>query len=206
KGKDLVQVDSYMRLLVTGDEWWVVPAGLRERRFAVLDVGDGQLQNTKYFAAIEYEMDHGGAEALLYFFFHEVDLSRVNLRQILQTKALLEQKVSSMDALHGWWLDLLRRGELPGDHGGAGITPRELLFDKYIGHAKHIGTSRRSIETQLGCFIRNIAPGAKAYNESVNVEMKDHRGNFASREYRGTYHLPTLKACRDALAEQCSGA
>src|SRR5262249_45365895 len=36
KGKDLVVVDSFLRLLITGDDKWVVPAGLRERRFPVL--------------------------------------------------------------------------------------------------------------------------------------------------------------------------
>jgi hypothetical protein len=72
KGKDLIQVDSFMRLLVTGDDKWVVPAGLRERRFAVLDVGEDHIQDTKYFAAIDYEMTHGGAEALLYHFLYEV--------------------------------------------------------------------------------------------------------------------------------------
>jgi hypothetical protein len=115
----------------------------------------------------------------------------------------MEQKISSMDSLHGWWLDLLRRGELPGDHDGSGVTPRELLFTHYIEHSKRISASRKSIETQLGCFIKAIAPGTKTLNDTVEVRTTNHRGEIGYQSCRGTYHLPTLKACRDALADQC---
>jgi hypothetical protein len=203
KGKDLIQVDSYLRLLVTGDAEWVVPAGLRERRFAVLDVGEDHIQDTNYFAAIEYERIHGGAEALLYHFLREVDLSKVDLRKIPHTTALMEQKIASMDSQHSWWLDLLRKGELPGDRDGVGITPRGLLFAHYISHAKRIGANRRSIETQLGYFIRAIAPTTTAVDETVEVLIRDRRGETRALQCRGTYHLPKLKECRDELKKQC---
>jgi hypothetical protein len=65
KGKEPVRVKNYVRLLVTGNNNWLVPAGLEERRFAVLDVNDDRRQNHKYFQAIEDEMRNGGREALL---------------------------------------------------------------------------------------------------------------------------------------------
>ena len=65
KGLDPIRVKNYVRLYVTGNEDWQIPAGFGERRFAVLDVGKDHMQDTAYFAAIDAEMDNGGREALL---------------------------------------------------------------------------------------------------------------------------------------------
>jgi hypothetical protein len=47
------------------------------------------------FAAIEQQVDQGGREALLAHLL-KFDLSRVNLRQIPRTAALLDQKIASL--------------------------------------------------------------------------------------------------------------
>jgi hypothetical protein len=39
KGKEPIFVANYVRLLVTGNSDWIVPAGMEERRFCVLDAG-----------------------------------------------------------------------------------------------------------------------------------------------------------------------
>ena len=40
-----------MRLFVTGNPDWMVPAGYKERRWAVFDMGDEHMQDHAYFAA-----------------------------------------------------------------------------------------------------------------------------------------------------------
>ena len=62
KGKEVIWVANYVRLFVTGNHEWMVPAGFEERRFAVLDVGEEHMQDKPYFAAIEREMNNGGHE------------------------------------------------------------------------------------------------------------------------------------------------
>jgi hypothetical protein len=47
--RELVRVDNHVRLLITGNPDWLVPAGLEERRFAVLDVGDAHREDHGYF-------------------------------------------------------------------------------------------------------------------------------------------------------------
>jgi hypothetical protein len=84
--------------------------GFDERRFAVLDVSDAHKQDHTYFAAIDHEMNNGGREALLHHLLN-FDLSKVNLRAIPKTGALLEQKIASLSPEAGWLLDLLNRGE-----------------------------------------------------------------------------------------------
>jgi hypothetical protein len=41
------------------------------------------------------------------------DLTKVNLRTIPDTAALTEQKIESLSVNQQWWLDVLKRGELP---------------------------------------------------------------------------------------------
>ena len=81
KGKDIIKINNYSRLLVTSNHDWVVPAGLGERRFAVFDVGSEHKEDHKYFGLIEKQLENGGYEALLYHLLN-VDLSKVNLRAV----------------------------------------------------------------------------------------------------------------------------
>jgi hypothetical protein len=91
---DPIRVNNYIRLLATSNQEWVVPGGFGERRFAIFDVGENQMKNSAYFAAIDAEMKNGGREALLHYLL-TFDISRVNLREIPKTAALFEQIVES---------------------------------------------------------------------------------------------------------------
>ena len=52
KGKDAYPVKNHIRLIIATNNKWVVPAGLEERRFCVLDVSDKHMQDRKYFGPI----------------------------------------------------------------------------------------------------------------------------------------------------------
>ncbi|MFP6869023.1 MAG: primase-helicase family protein, partial [Nitrospinota bacterium] len=52
KGKDVLTFRNHIRLLVTSNHEWVVPAGNEERRFFVIDVGDARIKDHIYFGAI----------------------------------------------------------------------------------------------------------------------------------------------------------
>ncbi len=71
KGIDAVEVPNYVRVFVTSNSDWVVPAGLEERRFCVIDVAESHMQDKAYFSAIMDQMNNGGYEALLQ---HLIDL------------------------------------------------------------------------------------------------------------------------------------
>ena len=60
KGKEPQWVENHFRLLVLGNEDWIVPASMKERRFATLDVGADHIRDHAYFAAIDEEMNEGG--------------------------------------------------------------------------------------------------------------------------------------------------
>lgn len=109
KGVDAVRLDNFVRLIMTSNEGWVVPAGKDERRWAVFDVDPRCAQNHDYFREMQAELDNGGREALLHDLL-TFDLSKVDPWTIPRTNALLEQKIRSLDPLDSWWLERLRSG------------------------------------------------------------------------------------------------
>ena len=60
KGKDPFRVDNHVRLIVASNSRWVIPAGSKERRFLVLDIGENHLQDREYFKAVCEQMKDGG--------------------------------------------------------------------------------------------------------------------------------------------------
>ena len=205
KRKEPIKVRNYVRLFVTGNPDWLVPAGLEERRFAVLDLGEGHVQDTAYFAGIDEQMDNGGREALLYYLL-KFDLKNVDLRTIPKTAALLDQKISTLNPMQGWWLDTLMRGQLPGllpDESPKGYwtCPSASILDLYLHHAQRQGSRRRSLEVQVGIFLNKHVPGLRKREIVNKIQVSDVK-NIRTRPFRdNVYDFPPLATCRKAYAE-----
>lgn len=213
KGVDAVAVRNLIRLYVTSNNSWVVPANFEERRFAVLDVGEGNLQDGAFFAKIDAEMDKGGLAHLLAY-LQQLDLSKVNLRKIPQTEALWEQKVASMSELNHWWLERLQEGTLlPGDRKWAEEVPVGRLYDSYWRFFDRISKARKPPKSQWAIEIRKLLPakpnGAPPFRDQQKVDVQDYEdgvpkrdihGNPIMRRVNGWKDFPGLGECRDHFA------
>ena len=80
---DATRVANHVRLLMTTNENWAIPAGPDERRFLVLDVNDRCAQNHPYFAEMRRQLEDGGFEALLHDLLN-LDLTAINLFEALK--------------------------------------------------------------------------------------------------------------------------
>lgn len=194
KGVDQIKMPNYIRVLMTSNEDWVVPAGKDERRFCVLDVHSRCARNYDYFNEMDAELDAGGREALLYDLLH-FDLSSVNLREIPKTGALLEQKIRSLDSIEMWLLDRLKAGTATRklDHWPEFIATNDWVND-YIEASERVGIKRRAAETAFGMKIRKLLPSA----EYGRATIPGHGGASTTRAYG--YFLPPLSDCREAFA------
>jgi len=112
KGKEPYSVDNLVRLIIIGNEDWLVPASTDERRYAVLDVGEGKKQNNAFFEEMRIRMDDKGGNKILLDFLKKFDLSAVDVNRAPQTQALLEQKISSLDPFASWWYECLNQGQV----------------------------------------------------------------------------------------------
>ena len=111
KGKDLIRVKNNVNLIFASNSGWVVPAGLEERRFFVLDVSDKHQQGKAFFKALVNQMENGGVEAMLYDLL-KLDISGVDLRTFEQTAGLFEQKIYSMTTVQKYWFERLMDGNM----------------------------------------------------------------------------------------------
>jgi hypothetical protein len=198
KGVDPIRLKNYVRLIMTSNEEWVVPAGKDERRFCVLDIDPRCAQNHEYFAEMDLELANGGREALLRDLL-DFDLSSVNLRQIPRTEALLEQKIRSLDSVESWWFERLMAGTTT--RGGGQWRqemPCESLFDDYIAASERIGVKRKQEQTVFGMKLAKLVAGLEKKRPWVDIEDKT---GIPVRRRAWCYLLPSLSHCREAFAE-----
>ncbi|MGC8495084.1 MAG: primase-helicase family protein [Syntrophobacteraceae bacterium] len=136
KGKDSFEVRNHANLIIAGNNDWVVPAGLDERRFMVLEVNDSHLQDHDYFKALRQEMDKGAIAAMLYDLL-QMDLAGANIRAVPQTRGLFDQKLLSADTVTKWWYARLQEGcQLPDDGLWTSYEETQKLFIHYCEYAK----------------------------------------------------------------------
>jgi hypothetical protein len=133
-------------------------------------------------------MNNGGREALLHHLL-SFDLSRINLRKIPRTAALVEQQIASLTPDQAWWLDVLSRGELPGLCGDC-CCNSQALYEHYTRRLERSGRTRKSMETGLGIFLR----------KAIGPDFTDQRVVQGQHRFR-RYTFPSLVECRRRFAE-----
>ena len=209
KGIDPIRLRNYVRLMFSSNEGWVIPAGLEERRFCVLDVPPNVMQNSAYFAEMDAELAAGGREALLADLL-AVDLDAAdapNPRKIPKTGALLEQKLRSLDSVQSWWYQRLesgaptRRGSLWRDH-----VPIDTLFNDYVLTSEKIGVRRKAEITVFSMAMRRLVPldEARGWPGLSKVkrfeEVEEHDGTTVMRRVN-CWRMPPLESCRAMFAD-----
>lgn len=189
KGKDIFTVNNYLRLLVCSNHEWVIPAGMEERRFLVLDVADRQCQNRSYFGDLLKAMVSGGREALLHFLLHH-DLSGIDVGRAPHTNALQENKIHSLSVVERFLFEALETGRVCGHHEEwrLSIACRELQT-AYIEYACRAGQSRRSSQTELGKALRRLFGDVRK------------RQAMSSQGRINVWDLPDLMTCRKHFDE-----
>ncbi len=187
KGFPLKTVSNYLRIIMTSNAEWVIPAGCDERRFLVLDVGTAQKQDTAYFAAIAKQMDNGGRAAMLYDLLH-YRYSRIDLRRAPQTDALTKQKLLSLRPAEKWLFDKLSEGQLlPDDDGWCPDVSKSALVADFAESLRSGGRrgDLRASQTELGTLLAKMFGG----------QLSEHRPRVGGARVR-RWILPSLAECR----------
>lgn len=194
KGVDPIRQRNFVRVFMTSNEGWVVPAGMDERRFCVLDVNPRCAKNNTYFGEMDDELNAGGREALLYDLLH-FDLNQVDLWRIPRTRALLEQKMRSLEPIDAFWVGRLLEGStLSGGNGWPSTVVCAEIYDEYIRVTSQIGIGRKRSAAEFGTRLAKLVPGLRKSRPAVEVEPGVTRRTWC-------YEFPTLAECRDALDE-----
>lgn len=187
KGKEPYHVDNRLRVVIIGNEDWLVPATHDERRYAVLDVGNARKQDRDFFHDMRVGMEAGGYRYLLRYLL-DYDLTGIDVNAAPQTQALADQKVESLDPWAEWWLACLEEGRIIGTDFGEG-WPEQIDKERFrAALGRHIKERN----------IRSRVPESRALGKHLALCCPSMEAT-KRREKRSTIHvyrLPNLETAR----------
>lgn len=196
KGIDSINLRSVLRMFISANAQWVVPASRDERRWAVFEVADSFMGNDAYFRALRAEMNGSGPAALLHF-LRSYDLSRFNVRKAPETEGLRNQKLASLRGIHRWWFEVLHSGEIgtyATEHDGEWETDaqtfgREELRATYLTYMRGRRYDGDTLDSrEFGRVLREMLPS-----------LLDRRPRTSAGRVR-QYVLPPLSTAREEFA------
>jgi hypothetical protein len=189
KGQETFKVENRTRIVIIGNEDWLVPASHDERRFAVFGVGDGRKQDTKFFERMRFAMEAGGYRLLLRYLL-DFDLAGIDVNVAPATAGLLDQKHSSLEPVKQWWFDCLSQGRITGgafDNNWPEFVDCDAMREAFKRSAADRRISARlPDQTMLGKVFKDVCPGMP--------RTKKRSGPNTSWVYK----VPPLAECRAA--------
>jgi hypothetical protein len=207
KGRDTIEVPNRLHSMLASNHDWVVPAGARERRYAVQDVDESKVQDAGWFKPIYQEMRSGGLEAMLYDLLH-YPLGDWHPRQIFRTKALSRQQEQSLEALDQLWLELLQTGVLTGASEAAPDKAIVNHYEEEITETEGFTKRTRTVKREgLYDQARQVSPRLKGASDHALGHYLREQGCMSvwisggDRTRRG-WSLPTLEKCRERWKER----
>lgn len=204
KGMNAFQVRSVLRIFISSNERWVVPASEDERRYFVLTISEKRRNDHAYFAALRAEMEGSGPAALLHYLLN-YNLDGFNVRGVPDTAALGEQKIEGLKNVERWWFGVLQEGQISGAQmkdsvsnnlwvtHGISIEKGELRdnYSRWMRHRRYDGEEVG--EADFTKRMKHMLPGLALTRPS---------GKGARPR---AYSLPDLDVCRRSF-EQMIGS
>jgi hypothetical protein len=113
KFRDPIMVENRLRIIVASNNDWMVPAGIGDRRWFVLDVANtyAGTGHRDYWEALYAEIEDGGAAAIFYDLL-AMDLSGFDVRAVPPTAAKAQQQAHTFQGTEAWLYHVLQEGEI----------------------------------------------------------------------------------------------
>lgn len=186
KGYEAYSVRNLTRVVILTNEDWAIPASHDERRFAVLDVGEGRRKDTVFFNTMVEGMRAGGNKLLLDF-LRAHDLTGFDVNTAPITEGLKDQKLASLAPLAQWWFDCLTEGRLVSSDFGD-EWPSEVSRDR-MRKAFRVYMRERNVTARLPA------------DNAIGREMRKMLPSIGDKQVHGAgyaYKIPPLAECRSA--------
>lgn len=187
KGQESYTIDNFMRIVIIGNEDWLVPASGDERRYAVFDVGDGKRLNLDYFTQMREGMETYGGDRLLFSYLSQVEITPHLINMPPDTEGLHDQKLKSLDPLKSWWRQCLMNGKII-DFSEEWETDiaKESLREAYRNYIREHNMHRRYTENEYW-----ILRGLQKCVPDLRTSKKIVEGKKLN-----IFKIPSLEECR----------
>ena len=193
--RDGVMVDNMLHVMMTSNEDWIVPAGEKERRYAVFMCDESKMQDAGWFGPLYDQLRSGGYGGMLSELL-AMDLGPWHPRSIpagINGDELLNQQSRSLEPLDAWWIELLETGCL---EGADPVEPNKAVTNSYFKEIKG-----RLVEVD-GLFdqARMVEPRLKGRNDHTLGHFLKAKGCSNTKRVmrRRGWTFPDLGSCRKA--------
>lgn len=199
-----VEVPNRLKIIIASNEHWVIPAGMQERRFLMLNVSSAKQQQTSYFNAIVKQLNNGGYEAMLCDLLDR-DISKFEHRYCPRTEALAEQQLYSMTPVASYWSEILDTGAIPaiardirrrGASDEWGLAATKSLHGDFVKQARDRGLGHLPDIAQFGRQLKQLLP--PGYPKKVKLNRRGER--------IPAWEFPPLDTCRKWFAAVQEGS
>jgi len=188
KGVDTYPVKNRLKILMTSNNDWVVPASADERRYFCLDVSAKYKDNRQYWDNLYLYLDKGGREAFLEYLL-AVDLSKFKIRNVPNTQELNNQKIESFGVIEAAFYEWLEEGNIDD-----GDTRYEWTTDKEVRvPCKHLIAGVYAHEKAKRLFNK---PSKKSIGSKV-INIFNARKRQIGNAKEWSYFFPPLGKARD---------
>ena len=192
KFRDPIMVENRLRIIAASNNEWLVPAGLGDRRWFVLNVPSTRKgeQHKAYWDALYSQIDNGGAAALLHDLL-AMDLTKFNVRAIPPTAAKAEQQAHSFRDVEAWLYQVLDEGRLrnPWSSTGMGIE-KDIAYDDYVEFNKQQRGYRPAPKSVWGKRLKQLlGPAVVVSKKSIGTSRVRY------------LQFRTLEECRNAFVK-----
>lgn len=126
KGLEIEPLPNYCRLIFASNHARVLSAGIRERRYLVLEPSDGFAQDPGYFRRLWHWIDHDGPAKLLNYLLI-VNIADFDPYRCPQTPGLIAEKLGNLSGVNQFFYHQIAKDEPFG--GRARILAAELVDD-----------------------------------------------------------------------------
>jgi hypothetical protein len=194
KGVDTREVPNRLHLILTTNHDHAVAAGVRDRRFFVLDVSDERAQDQEWFGPLYRDLADGGTEQFLWF-LQNLELGNWNPRDLPRTAESIEQQEFSADTIDQWSLECIEADQIVGAPPGL-YTPCyplgkfhaiDILYNAYCQRCRVVG--HRAVNVRLF---------GKALTEMFGKSARPQAATAGGPRPRG-YNVPDSDGWQKAL-------
>jgi hypothetical protein len=176
-----------LKILMTTNSTWAIPAGPNARRYFVLDVPEGRAGDKEYFKKVWAALEDGGEIECFLDYLLGLDLSDFDHRRPPMTKGLQTQMELSLNSFEAFWFGCLEEGRLCGLQLPATVG-KNALHSAYREHAEADGVPAHKLVK---------SNGVKPVLEKLVPDLGEVDKGSAVQDRR-QWSLPSLAVCRAA--------
>lgn len=165
KGLEIEPLPNYCRLIFASNHTRVLNAGIRERRYLVLEPSDEKAQDSAYFKNLWAWIRDNGAAKLLHYLL-KVDISEFDPYKCPQTKALIAEKLANLSGINRFFYNEIMK---PEPFGGLARISAQDLIDDFIAwsHEDEVKINKPAARNLIGRMMAKL---------NIDVKGRSDRG------------------------------